>query len=263
MLSSREKRTIYENAYIPEHLVEYVTAVSGAEPFLLGDYLFYRSGKHLTVIGYPLIGEFSVAGFEEALDKAANRFKPDSVSIIAQRLPVIEKEAVMRHNSDSYYFRDLKLEKGKKLRSLLRRAARDAVVKRETLGSEHRALVKAFLSNRSLDEASRYIFERIPEYLSGSNSAVLFAARTSEGTLSAFNIFDYGSKNCAFYMFSFFSREHYIPGASDLLFNEAVNLALEEGKGRVNMGLGISPGVARFKKKNTSSSFTARSSSGS
>ncbi len=250
MLSPEERRTIYEKAYIPEHLVDYVTAISGAEPFLLGGYLSYRSGKHLNVIGYPLSGKFSVSALERILDKAVDRFKPESVSIIAQKLPAIEEEAVTARSSDSYYVLDVKkLEKRKKLRSLLRRAGREAVIKRESFGKGHRDLVKAFLGSRSLDEANRYILEKIPEYSSRSNTAVLFSARNSRGELSAFNIFDYGSTNYAFYMFSFFSREHYIPGASDLLFNEAVKLAGERGKGRVNMGLGINPGVARFKKK--------------
>lgn len=250
MLSSEDRRTIFEKAYVPEHLVDYVAAISGAEPFLIGEYLCYWSRKHLKFIGYPLSEEFSVSALEEILDKAVDRFKPDNVSIIAPRLPSIEEEAVMERSSDSYYFLDLKsLEKRKKLRSLLRRASREAAVKREIFGSEHQKLIGAFLRRRSLDEASRYILKRILEYLSQSNSAVLFAARNTEGKLSAFNVFDYGSRDCAFYMFSFFSRKHYIPGASDLLFNEAAKLAREQGKERVNMGLGINSGVAWFKKK--------------
>jgi hypothetical protein len=43
-------------------------------------------------------------------------------------------------------------------------------------------------------------------------------------------------------------KEH-VPGASDLLFQEMTNLAQAEGKGTLNLGLGVHPGVRRFKEK--------------
>lgn len=250
MLSQEERRIVYEKAYVPEHLVDYVVAVSKAEPYILEGYLFYHSGRHLNAIGYPLEGGFSVAALENALDTAVRELKADSVSVIAQELPAIEKEAVMKHSSDSYYFIDLKsMRKGRKLRNLLKRAGREVKVSKEAFESEHRGLVEAFLSQRNLGEESRYIMEKLPEYLSRSRSAVLFASRSSDDELAAFSVFDYGSKNCVFYMFSFHSKEHYVPGASDLLLDHALNHALKHGKKRVNMGLGVNKGVSRFKEK--------------
>ena len=40
-----------------------------------------------------------------------------------------------------------------------------------------------------------------------------------------------------------------VPGASDLLFYEMVNLAHTAGKKAVNLGLGINAGIRRFKEK--------------
>ena len=34
MLNSQERRLVYQKAYLPEHIPDYVEAISGAEPFL-------------------------------------------------------------------------------------------------------------------------------------------------------------------------------------------------------------------------------------
>ena len=67
--------------------------------------------------------------------------------------------------------------------------------------------------------------------------------------LVAFNIVDLGAAYYAFYLFNFRSSKHNVPGASDMLVHEMVNLALIEGKKAVNLGLGINPGIRRFKEK--------------
>ena len=41
----------------------------------------------------------------------------------------------------------------------------------------------------------------------------------------------------------------HVPGASDLLLREMVNLAHAEGKKTINLGLGINTGIRRFKEK--------------
>ena len=42
MITAEEESTIEDHAYVPEHLPQYVTPISGAEPFLLDDFLAYR-----------------------------------------------------------------------------------------------------------------------------------------------------------------------------------------------------------------------------
>ena len=77
---------------------------------------------------------------------------------------------------------------------------------------------------------------------------MLFEARKA-GKLAAFNIVDLGAADYAFYLFSFRSGKIKVPGASDLLFHEMVNLAQTEGKKAVNLGLGVNAGIRRFKEK--------------
>ena len=41
MITASQQDYINDHAYIPEHIPQYVTAISQTEPFLLGDFLVY------------------------------------------------------------------------------------------------------------------------------------------------------------------------------------------------------------------------------
>jgi hypothetical protein len=248
MLTDAEKKLVAANAYIPEHLVEYVTAVSGMEASLVEGYLCYHGKEHLNFIGYPLDQDFDLSRLEAALESALEKYRPRQAALIAPELPQIEEEAIIDRSSDEYLVLPVKEAKPRhKLRSLLRRASRELVVRQGSYGREHQALVREFLSLRSIDEERRYIFQRIPSYLAASRNALLLEARRQED-LAAFEVVDF-SERYAFYMFNFLSREHYVPGASDLLFYEFLGLAREKGVKKINMGLRINEGVGRFKGK--------------
>ena len=81
-----------------------------------------------------------------------------------------------------------------------------------------------------------------------SKTAHLLEARKSD-RLVAFSIADMGSACYAFYQFNFRSNKIAVPGASDLLFYELIRLAQSAGKQAINLGLGIHPGIRRFKEK--------------
>lgn len=133
---------------------------------------------------------------------------------------------------------------------MLRRAGRELLVgKAAHFDQKHREMVEEFLKTHSVDEATRFIFQRIDSYLSSSNTAYLFEARTGEGRLIAFDIAEFRPRDYAVYMFNFRSQAHYIPGASDLLLFAVMEQALAEGKTFINLGLGISPGIVFFKEK--------------
>jgi hypothetical protein len=104
------------------------------------------------------------------------------------------------------------------------------------------------VSEHNFNRQQKYLFKHIPQYLKASSSAVLFEVRR-EKELVAFNIVDLGAADYAFYLFSFRSRKINVPGASDLLFDEMVNLAHTAGKRAVNLGLGVNAGIRRFKEK--------------
>lgn len=246
MLSSEELRLVYERAYLPEHLPRYVEAVSCAEPYLYNDYLCFTRKNHLIFIGYPLGIEADKAS--KSYESACERFHPATVSVIASQLwfPDYTYEIQSR---DSYYKLELPLGPlHSELSYMLRRAARELKVTEGTFGKAHRRIVKDFISGHKLSEEYKHIYERIPYYLKGSKAARLFEARKRD-VLVAFTIVDLGSDKYAFYLFNFRSVEINVPGASDLLFFEMVDLAQSEGKEAINLGLGIHPGVRYFKEK--------------
>lgn len=82
----------------------------------------------------------------------------------------------------------------------------------------------------------------------GVGAALLLEARDAAGRLVAFDIATCGGEY-AFYLFNFRSREHYVPGASDLLLARLIELARAAGKRYLNLGLGINAGVRGFKEK--------------
>jgi hypothetical protein len=110
-------------------------------------------------------------------------------------------------------------------------------------------MVEEFLKDRRLDEATRYIFQRIDAYLLSSQTASLYEARTGDGELVAFDIAEFRPRDYAMYMFNFRSHTRYIPGASDLLFSAVMQQAIAEGKRYLNLGLGVNPGITFYKEK--------------
>ena len=246
MLNDQERQWIYRHAYLPEHLPYYVGAVSGAEPFLYRNYLYFLGKTHLIFNGYPLDPRSDPPA--RIYDSICERYQPTTVAVIASAiwLPAEEYEQL---TSDCYYRLKLPLTPiDASVAYMLRRAQRDLQVRRGHFGKEHKKIIKTFLADHSLNRQQTVLFKRLPHYLKASDSAVLFEARR-EKKLVAFNIVDLGAADYAFYLFSFRSNKINVPGASDLLFHEMVKLALSEGKKTVNLGLGINAGIRRFKEK--------------
>ncbi len=250
MIDQSETEHIYTNAYVPEHLVDYVSAISDAEPFLFEQYLCYKRDETLIFIGYPLGASFNQKQMESNLEVAAKALKPRIVALVA---PTIELSRVspIQKSSDSYF----RLELGgfvasPGVQSIVRRASRELSVEAgNEWGKEQKALVTEFLASHEVSEETESIFARIPEYMASATTALLLSARNQEGTLIALDVADYGSKDYAFYMFNFASRGHYVPGASDLLLNELVTIAQQKGKRFINLGLAINAGITFFKQK--------------
>jgi hypothetical protein len=250
MIDQSETEHIYTNAYVPEHLVDYVSAISDAEPFLFEQYLCYKRGETLIFIGYPLGVPFDQKQMESNLEVAAKAIKPRIVALVA---PIIGLSRVrpIQKSSDSYYRLDLDgFIASLGVQSMVRRASRELSVEAgNEWGKEHKALVTEFLASHEVSEETESIFARIPEYMASATTALLLSARNQEGTLIALDVADYGSKDYAFYMFNFASRGHYVPGASDLLLHELVTIAQKKGKRFINLGLAINAGITFFKQK--------------
>jgi hypothetical protein len=131
---------------------------------------------------------------------------------------------------------------------MVRRAQKDLVITSGQFGRDHKHIVKAFLKSRRFTPEQTHLFKHLYYYLKHSPSAVLLDARKG-GRLAAFTVLDLGSADYAFYLFNFRSTKFNIPGASDLLFREMVNIAQSSGKRAVNLGLAVNAGIRRFKEK--------------
>lgn len=246
MLNSEELLLVYERAYIPEHLLSYVEAVSSAESHIHDDYICFTRGTHLIFIGYPLKVKAKKA--LQSYESACERFHPSTVAIIAPGVwfPNQTNDVQPR---DSYYRLDLPAEPiDPELSYMVRRASRDLKVTEGTFGRDHKRLVNDFISGHELTQDHEFILGHIPHYLRRSKTARVLEARKGD-KLKAFTIVDLGSADYAFYLFNFRSPGEHIPGASDLLFYEMVRLAQSDDKKAVNLGLGIHRGVRRFKEK--------------
>ena len=246
MLNNQECRWIYQHAYLPEHLPDYLEAISGAEPHLQSNYLCLLRKKHLVFIGYPLVNRPDDTS--QAYNSACERFQPATAAIIAPEI-WLPPDTFEKQPPDQYYRLNLPHEViDPAVAYMVRRAERELQVTPGKFGKDHRRLVKDFLAVHDLTREQKYLFQHIHQYLKKSHTARLLDAR-KENVLVAFTIVDMGSADYAFYVFNFRSQKENVPGASDLLFREMVNLAQAEGKKMLNLGLGIHPGIRRFKEK--------------
>jgi hypothetical protein len=240
-----------QEAYVPEHLVDYVEAVSGAEAYLREGFVMYRKGDALTIVGYPLGKRYSERDLEGVVRKALREFSPQQLNLIGEQILFFPKGFALKAESHDDYFRlDLNsFSAPPATATMVKRALKEATVERNrTFGEEHRGLLGEFLSAHRLGEAMRMIMEQIPDYAERVQSVVVISARDRGDNLIAFDVADF-SANWSFYMFNVASRRRYVPGASDLLLHELIRLASEQGKRYLNLGLGINGGVAFFKRK--------------
>ena len=246
MLSEEEFSRIYQQAYVPEHLPDYVAAVSAAQPHFHGDFICFTRRKHLIFIGYPLGNR--KPDTLAAYTSACQRFRPATVAIIAPEI-WLPQDAYERQPADCYYRLKLPLDSlDSAVAYMVRRAAKELTAARGKFDKEHKQLIKEFLKKHELSPAQIHLFEHIPHYLKRSATARLLEVR-KKNLLVAFTVVDTGSANYAFYLFNIRSSKINVPGTSDLLFYEMVKLAQSEKKKAINLGLGIHPGIRYFKEK--------------
>lgn len=249
MLTARERERLFNHACVPEQITSYVEAITGAEPFLTGDYLFYMRGETLVFVGYPLEASFSLSRMEHSLNEAVRKKTPGDVSLLAPDLPAPLKDKAAT-GRDTYYLLDLSAHvMPGKVRNMVNRASRELTVSEGPWTDEHRQMLAGFFETHSLDLLSQSVMERIPAYLASGGTSLLMSARDREGRLAAFDVADFGARDFAFYMFNVVSRKTGIPGASDLLLSRIIEAAREKGRRFLNLGLGIHKGVAFFKEK--------------
>lgn len=246
MLTPQEKQMIYRHAYLPEHLCDYVEAITEAEASLHEGYLYFFRKKHLLLIGYPLTGD--APKIKVVYRRLRRRLKPATVALIAPQL-WHRFGTGSGLTTDNYYRLRLPLKKmDSGVAYMVRRAAREVTIDQGSFDRNHQTLLEMFLDAHRFSARQRYLYQKIPDYLNRSRSALLLDAR-KENALVAFTVMDTGSEMNAFYLFNIRSMTDPVPGVSDLLFHEMVQIAQRAGKSAINLGLGVNNGIRRFKKK--------------
>jgi len=251
MIAPADARQIRSHAYIPEHLVGLMTAISGGEAFVMGEYLGFAKDPWVILIGYPLTGRFLADEFGRVLSEALAEFRPASLWFIAPEMPGSVGPEIRHLESDRYYTLDLAsftLRSG--LRRLTGRAARELTVARSNaITPPHEEAIAEFLARERPSPRIEALFRSLAGYVARAESAVVLTARNAQGAVSAFYVVDLEAPGFATYVVGCHSKQHYVVGASDLLFLEMVALAREQGKRTIHLGLGVNDGIRRFKEK--------------
>lgn len=242
---------VLAGAYVPEHLPGLMTAISRSRPFLLEEYLGFVKDNWLILVGYPLEGEFRPDRTGQIVEQAVERYRPEYLWFIGPEVPPALLGHCRARQSDRYYQLDLAQSEPKSsLRRVVKKAAERLTVGRgRTFGPEHRALAAEFRQRQPLPPLIEALYEAMPGYVAGSESAYVLSARDEGGALNAFYVVESAARNFDTYVLGCYARQPYVPHASDLLFWEMIELARTHGKTLINLGLGVNEGISRFKQK--------------
>jgi hypothetical protein len=251
MLTSDEEAYILDQAYVPEHCIRLMTHVSGGEPFLIDDFFICRKENWIILIGYPLADNFTPDQLEAVFAKVKKKFRPEFVSLVAPQMPSSLAAACRETESDAYF--TLQAQKPV-IRSPLKRNLRKA---RQNLRVEfssgmqdaHGELMHEFVGRTPLSERVQRLLFKIPEFVAGSDMALVLNTWDQANKLAAFYVVDFEAKRFSNYIMGCHSKENYVRGASDLLLFELINLSLEYDKLYLHLGLGVNAGIRRFKAK--------------
>jgi hypothetical protein len=251
MIAAAEEQYLLDKAYVPEHVVGLMTAISGGEPFLVDHHLLLTGDNWLIVIGYPLDGDRSPESLEGFLEGVAARFGKPHLLVIAPELPRALCEQAREHESDYYYRLDTAtFEPQGRLRREVEKARNALTVElTDQFTGEHRRIITEFLKREKPGVRIAELYLGMERYAGKSPTSLILNARNREGLLAAFFVVETAAKRFASYVVGCHSKKGYVPHASDLLFVEMVALARNRGKEFIHLGLGVNAGIRRFKEK--------------
>ena len=90
---------------------------------------------------------------------------------------------------------------------------------------------------------------KMPNYVVNTEHSIVLNAWNDNKKLVAYYVVDLAVKKFSTYVIGCHSKINYVPGASDLLCYEMIRISKELGKSYIHLGLGVSEGIRRFKKK--------------
>ena len=184
-----------------------------------------------------------------ALRRARRAFPARAAVVHAPQIPDALDASATDRESDHFYTLSLDAVGAEAaLPRAPRRAARELTVERtRTLGPAHSALIAEFLEQEKPPPRVSALFRSMADYVPRSDSAVVLTAQDRAGAPAAFYVVELEAASFATYVVGCRSRERPVPGASDLLFLEMLELARRRGKRFVHLGLGVNDGIRAFK----------------
>ena len=239
---------ILQRAFIPEHSVHFMRAMSGGEPFLVHDHLFLAGEDWLMAIGYPLSGKFDARRFEQALNETIRRIRPARCWSVSPE-PLAHLTDFVQEN-DHYYLLHPDVQIHPRLLKLAGRASEFLRVEEgKNFTSEHRLLWEEFAQRKELPGRVSSMFSKTRHVIAGVHDLTLLNAWDEKGRLSACLLLDLAPHRFASYLIGAHSRRNYTPHATDLLFLKMLSMCRRLGKEFIHLGLGVNPGILRFKLK--------------
>jgi len=251
MISLEDEEYILTKAYVPEHIVSLMTLISKGEPFLIEDCLCLVKDNWLIVVGYPFDSNFSQERCEKVLKQMLDTYRPEYLWFVGPEIPPSLSHSCTERESDQYYRLDIGQTKLKpSLQRMVEKASKELATERShSFSKDHEALIKELLKRERLTPRVRELYLAMPEYVARSQSSYVLNARDKNGNLCAFYVVELAAKAFATYLLGCYSKKHYVPHASDLLFFEMIKLTREHGRKTINLGLGVNKGIRRFKEK--------------
>lgn len=251
MVTPEDERYLLDQAYVPEHLPSLMVGISKGEAFWRKPFVFFSKDDWLIFVGYPLGEDLVNNQGVSVLKELLQEFKPDRIWLIAPRIPEALLKEARSKEKDEYYRLNVPSFKLKRtLAKAVQKAALEVRVERSRhFSAAHVGLTQEFLRRTPLPPRIHELFLRMPDYVPYSPTSLLLNAWDRQNRLSAFFVLELGARNFLTYVLGCYSRDPYIPHASDFLFHEMILLAQEKGKGYIHLGLGVNEGIRRFKAK--------------
>ncbi len=252
MISEEEKYYMLSNAYVPEHIPDMMSYLSGGEPYLIDDkYLILLLNKCLIFIGYPLKPPKDSEEITYHIEAAIKRFSPSNVLIVVESGSSKFFQRFKKIEEDFYYTIDLKnLSIDRKLMKLLEKIHKRIKIEIERQTTiEHLRLTEEFINSRKLPDNIKELYKRLPGYMKTCKDIFYLSAYNEKGNLTGYYIVESEARNFSAYMIGCISRVNYEPHTSDYLMSELIRISQDMDKKFINLGLGVNEGIRRFKEK--------------
>ena len=247
-MNPSELDAVLKRATVPEHSVLFMQSMSGGEPFVIGPYLFLAAEDWLIAVGYPLSGETSGEGFDQALKEAVRLSRARTCWAIGPTLP--DRLKAYCEEQDNFYVLSADAKVPQRLERLAEKTSSLLRVEDgNTFTAAHRRLWAEFAGRVALPSNVRELFAKTEAVVQKAPGLVLLNAWDPQGHLAACLLLDTAPRAFLTYLIGAHSRTHYTPYASDLLFREMIRMAGRQGKEFIHLGLGVNEGIRRFKTK--------------